>query len=46
MRRQRERLKETVRVEGPDPEAERGREWGRYQAVEALGGGEGFGWGK
>lgn len=47
MGRQRERLKEIVRVEGPGPAVERGREvGGRCQAVEALGGGREFGWGR
>lgn len=43
MERQRERLEEIVRVEGPGTAVERGREvGGRCQAVEALGGGREF----
>lgn len=47
MERQRERLEEIVRVEGPGTAVEKGREvGGRCQAVEALGGGREFGWGR
>ena len=45
MRRQRERLKETVRVEGPDPEVDRGGEggksvrlWKPWEEVKSSGG--------